>query len=179
MSGRYFNRSIIVKFLKKCSFPHVIPDLIGDPGHTLDSRFRGNDFFRGFIVLFFMTICLLQSCGEGAGCSGFFKSSKEGVPVMIEKVRVKETSPVVTVNGRLIPKEKAEISFPNSVIVQDVNDNYFAMGSTAGSEASGGTIGTGTAKGDLNGYQLQFTAEEALPAPFVASDDALITFTSV
>ena len=66
-----------------------------------------------------------------------------------------------------------------TIIVQDVNDNYFAMGSTAGSEASGGTIGTGTAKGDLNGYQLQFTAEEALPAPFVASDDALITFTSV
>lgn len=66
-----------------------------------------------------------------------------------------------------------------TILVQDVNDNYFAMGSTAGSEASGGTIGTGTAKGDLNGYQLQFTAEEAIPAPFVAADDSNITFTSV
>ena len=65
-----------------------------------------------------------------------------------------------------------------TIIVQDVNDNYFAMGSTAGSEASGGTIGTGTAKGDLNGYQLQFTAEEAIPAPFVAADDTNITFTA-
>ena len=65
-----------------------------------------------------------------------------------------------------------------TIIVQDVNDNYFAMGSTAGSEASGGTIGTGTAKGDLNGYQLQFTAEEAIPAPFVSSSDSDITFTA-
>lgn len=65
-----------------------------------------------------------------------------------------------------------------TIIVQDVNDNYFAMGHTTGAEGTGGTIGTGTAKGDLNGYQLQFTAEEAIPAPFVASDDALITFTA-
>tara|TARA_R110000751_G_scaffold8676_2_gene33741 strand:- start:97 stop:627 length:531 start_codon:yes stop_codon:yes gene_type:complete len=65
-----------------------------------------------------------------------------------------------------------------TIVVQDVNDNYFAMGHTQGVEATGGTIGTGTAKGDLNGYQLQFTAEEAIPAPFVASDDAGITFTA-
>ena len=65
-----------------------------------------------------------------------------------------------------------------TVIVQDVNDNYFAMGHTQGAEGTGGTIGTGTAKGDLNGYQLQFTAEEAIPAPFVAADDSNITFTA-
>ena len=65
-----------------------------------------------------------------------------------------------------------------TIIVQDVNDNYFAMGHTQGAEASGGTIGTGTAKGDLNGYQLQFTAEEAIPAPFVSSADEDITFTA-
>ena len=41
------------------------------------------------------------------------------------------------------------------------------MGHTTGAEATGGTIGTGTAKGDLNGYQIQLTAEEAIPAPFV------------
>ena len=45
------------------------------------------------------------------------------------------------------------------------------MGHTTGAEATGGTVGTGTAKGDLNGYQLQFTAEEAIPAPFVSSTD--------
>ena len=51
-------------------------------------------------------------------------------------------------------------------------------GHTTGAEATGGTVGTGTAKGDLNGYQIQLTAEEAIPAPFVSSADALITFTA-
>ena len=64
------------------------------------------------------------------------------------------------------------------VIVQDNNDNYFVMGHTTGAEATGGTVGTGTAKGDLNGYQIQLTAEEVIPAPFVASDDSNITFTA-
>ena len=97
-------------------------------------------------------------------------------------------------NGTVFYSQVVEMTMPNldaagnidvadllkgrlTIIVQDVNDNYFAMGSTAGSEASGGTIGTGTAKGDLNGYQLQFTAEEAIPAPFVSSVDANITWT--
>ena len=53
------------------------------------------------------------------------------------------------------------------------------MGHTTGAEATGGTVGTGTAKGDLNGYQIQLTAEEAIPAPFVDSYDANITFTLV
>ena len=63
-----------------------------------------------------------------------------------------------------------------TIIVQDVNDNYFAMGHTTGAEATGGTVGTGTAKGDFNGYQIQLTAEEAIPAPFVDPTDADITF---
>ena len=82
----------------------------------------------------------------------------------------------ITMNN-LVAADNVEIA-DLLVIVQDVNDNYFAMGHTQGAEGTGGTIGTGTAKGDLNGYQLQFTAEEAIPAPFVAADDALITFTA-
>jgi hypothetical protein len=54
-----------------------------------------------------------------------------------------------------------------AVVVQDNNANYFVMGLNHGVEASGGAIQTGAAKGDLNGYQLQFTAEENLPAPTV------------
>lgn len=54
-----------------------------------------------------------------------------------------------------------------AIVVQDNNDNYFVMGLNGGAEGSGGVIGTGAAKGDLNGYQLQFTAEEILPAPTV------------
>mgnify|MGYP003131632245 CR=1 FL=1 len=97
-------------------------------------------------------------------------------------------------NGTVFYSQVLEISMPNlvaadnveiadllknrlCVIVQDNNDNYFLMGHTTGAEATGGTVGTGTAKGDLNGYQIQLTAEEAIPAPFVASDDSEITFT--
>jgi hypothetical protein len=53
------------------------------------------------------------------------------------------------------------------VIVQDNNDNYFIVGLRRGVELTGGTHQTGTATGDLNGYQLTFTAEEAIPAPFL------------
>jgi hypothetical protein len=59
-----------------------------------------------------------------------------------------------------------------SVIVVDNNGNYFAMGHTLGAEATGGVVATGTAKGDLNGFQIQLTAEEAIPAPFVDPADA-------
>jgi len=57
------------------------------------------------------------------------------------------------------------------ILVQDNNDNYFVMGHTRGAELSGGSLTTGTALGDLNGYTLEFTAEEAIPAPFWDTSD--------
>lgn len=57
------------------------------------------------------------------------------------------------------------------ILVQDNNDNYFVMGHTRGAELSGGSLTTGTALGDLNGYTLEFTAEEAIPAPFWDTTD--------
>lgn len=57
------------------------------------------------------------------------------------------------------------------ILVQDNNDNYFVMGHTRGAELSGGTLATGTGLGDLNGYTLEFTAEEAIPAPFWDTSD--------
>ena len=53
-----------------------------------------------------------------------------------------------------------------SIIVRDNNDNFHIMGFGFGAEVTGGNFGTGTAKGDLNGYNLVFTAEEQQPAPF-------------
>lgn len=53
-----------------------------------------------------------------------------------------------------------------SIIVRDNNDNWHVIGLTRSVEATGGNIGTGAATGDLNGYNLVFTAEEAAPAPF-------------
>ena len=57
--------------------------------------------------------------------------------------------------------------------VQDNNGNYLAVGLTRGVEVTGGSITTGTALGDLNGYTLTINGKEALMAPFVAS--AVIT----
>lgn len=54
-----------------------------------------------------------------------------------------------------------------SVLVEDNNGNYLLMGLDRGVEASGGTIATGTANGDLTGYTLNLSAQEALPAPHV------------
>ena len=64
-----------------------------------------------------------------------------------------------------------------AIVVQDLNDNYFVMGHTRGCELTGGSIATGTAIGDLNGFTLEFTAEEAIPAPFLNEAGANLTFT--
>ena len=65
-----------------------------------------------------------------------------------------------------------------AIVVQDNNDNYFVLGHTRGAELTGGSIATGTALGDLNGYTLEFTGEEAIPAPFLNSAGANLTFTT-
>ena len=98
-------------------------------------------------------------------------------------------------NGTVFYSQVLEMSLPNltegdnqeikellssrlTVLVQDVNDNYLAIGVTTGVEATGGTIGTGTAKGDFNGYQIQLTAEESTPAPFADASDTNLTLTA-
>jgi hypothetical protein len=65
-----------------------------------------------------------------------------------------------------------------AIVVQDNNDNYFVLGHTRGAELTGGSIATGTALGDLNGYTLEVTGEEAIPAPFLDSTGANLTFTT-
>jgi hypothetical protein len=55
--------------------------------------------------------------------------------------------------------------------VEDYNGNIKVVGIGAGMEATGGTITTGQASGDLTGFTLELTGEEVEGAPFVA--DAL------
>jgi len=47
------------------------------------------------------------------------------------------------------------------VFVQDNNDNIWMVGKSDGAEVTAMSTATGTAKGDLNGYTITFTAEEA------------------
>lgn len=54
-----------------------------------------------------------------------------------------------------------------AVVVQDTNDNYFVVGNKNGVEVSGGTVQTGTAAGDQNGFTLELSAQEVSAAPFI------------
>ena len=54
------------------------------------------------------------------------------------------------------------------VFVQDNNGNYLAVGMTRGCDVNG-TISTGVALGDLNGYSLTVSAQEPMMSQFVTS----------
>ena len=53
------------------------------------------------------------------------------------------------------------------IVVEDLNGNARIAGLVEGCDLTGGTITTGTARGDLNGYTLSFLGEERLPAGFL------------
>lgn len=55
------------------------------------------------------------------------------------------------------------------IFVEDYNGNYFLVGAVHGAEATGGTIVTGAAMGDLSGFTLTMTAQETIPAYFVTA----------
>lgn len=59
------------------------------------------------------------------------------------------------------------------IVVEDNNGNFLLAGYKFGCDANGGTISTGTAFGDLNGYNMTFAGQEPLPALFV--DSTLVT----
>lgn len=53
------------------------------------------------------------------------------------------------------------------IVARSMTDQFFLLGFAQGCDVSAGTIGTGAALGDFNGYQLTFTAEEELPPLFI------------
>lgn len=55
------------------------------------------------------------------------------------------------------------------VVVEDNNGNFLLAGLKFGCNVTGGSISTGTAMGDLSGYNLTITGMEPLPAYFVTS----------
>jgi|TARA_R100000388_G_scaffold28990_1_gene22548 hypothetical protein len=66
-----------------------------------------------------------------------------------------------------------------AVMVEDNNGNWFVMGHKHGVEVSGGTVQTGTAVGDQNGFTLEFNAQEIAPAPFLALTSGAPTDTDI
>jgi len=55
---------------------------------------------------------------------------------------------------------------PNIIVRTNANQ-YFIAGLERGMDVTAGTIGNGTALGDMNGYSLTFTGQEAIPANFL------------
>lgn len=53
------------------------------------------------------------------------------------------------------------------VVIEDNNGNFLLAGLKFGANVTGGTISTGTAMGDLSGYNLTISGMEPLPAFFV------------
>jgi len=58
------------------------------------------------------------------------------------------------------------------ICVEDRNGNFMQFGLVHGCEVTGGTIASGSAFGDLSGYTLTFTAQEAKPANFISGGTA-------
>jgi len=73
---------------------------------------------------------------------------------------------------KLRADERAEIKLLAAgrpkIIVEDNNGNLLLLGYEKGCNMSAGSAQSGTAAGDLSGYQLTFTANEDNTAPFVA-----------
>lgn len=53
------------------------------------------------------------------------------------------------------------------IVVKDKNDQFFLIGENDSVSISGGSASTGQKGGELNGYTLEFTAEEGKPADTV------------
>tara|TARA_R100000773_G_scaffold25209_1_gene22052 strand:+ start:360 stop:935 length:576 start_codon:yes stop_codon:yes gene_type:complete len=62
------------------------------------------------------------------------------------------------------------------IIVVDKNDNAFMMGLEEGSDLTEGTVSTGNALGDFNGYNYTFVAQEVSPPNFLVVDTTSANF---
>jgi len=57
------------------------------------------------------------------------------------------------------------------IVVRSMTDQFFLMGLTQGADVTAGTVSSGSALGDFNGYNLTFEANEISPANFIDCDN--------
>lgn len=91
-------------------------------------------------------------------------SSRENGTTFFEQtltVQLKRQDAKSTKNVKLISYGRPRI------IVHARGDQFFLMGLDQGCDVSAGSISSGSALGDYNGYSLTFTAMEELPANFI------------
>ena len=83
---------------------------------------------------------------DNANGTAFFEQT---LSVVLQKIDHDSTNEL-----RLMAYSRAQI------FVQDQNDNVFLLGMNNGCHVTGGTIFTGTAMGDQNGYTIEWAAQE-------------------
>ena len=91
-------------------------------------------------------------------------SSRENGTTFFEQtltVQLKRQDVKSTKNVKLISYGRPRI------IIHARGDQFFLMGLDQGCDVSAGSISSGSALGDFNGYSLTFTAMEELPANFI------------
>jgi hypothetical protein len=57
------------------------------------------------------------------------------------------------------------------IVVRTMTDQFFLMGLTQGADVTAGTVSSGSALGDFNGYNLTFESMEVSPANFLDVTD--------
>ena len=62
------------------------------------------------------------------------------------------------------------------IFVRDKNDNILLMGRENGADLTEGTVSTGNALGDFNGYNYTFVAQEVSPPNFLVVDTTSANF---
>lgn len=95
-------------------------------------------------------------------------SSRENGTTFFEQtlsIQLKRQDPTAHKNVKLLAFGRPRI------VVRSMTDQFFLMGLDQGADVTGGTVSSGSALGDFNGYSLTFAAMEVSPANFLSAND--------
>jgi hypothetical protein len=104
---------------------------------------------------------------ELKGANGFeqtIQTSRDNGTTFYEQVL---TVQLKTQNAATTKQVKLLAAGRPRIIVETRNHQFFMVGLDQGADVTAGTISSGTAMGDFNGYSLTFTAMEKIPANFI------------
>jgi hypothetical protein len=76
-------------------------------------------------------------------------------------IQLKRQDPTTHKNVKLLAYGRPRI------VVRTMTDQFFLMGLTQGADVTAGTVSSGSALGDFNGYNLTFESMEVSPANFI------------
>lgn len=104
---------------------------------------------------------------ELKGANGFeqtIQTSRDNGTTFYEQVL---TIQLKTQNAKTTKEVKFLAAGRPRIIVETRNHQFFMVGLDQGADLTAGSISSGTAMGDFNGYSLTFTAMERSPANFI------------